>query len=172
MRVAARILLAALASAALACGEARPSGTAARGVGPEAGVEAKAVPRTEAAAGAEAVPSPRRSRRTVRKAPPADPTIGPTLASRPRGPYFDRPELLEGFVTVALRGVDPGAPRRLALWRMSPAPHRIATAASSAGGRFDFGQWPIPGEPVEYRVGPEGTGVPSEGDRSGVVISR
>ncbi len=62
-----------------------------------------------------------------------------------------------GHVSTALRGVDPGAPRRLELWRVDGAPRRVATTVSNEAGDFDFGQQLLPLRGVELQVVPSET---------------
>ena len=107
-----------------------------------------------------AVHSPRaaldRGRRSDRAADVEDDVI----RERRLWPYFDGTSPTAGAVTAALRGVDPGAPRRLVLWRFDPlgAPREIARSDSDAGGRFDFGQQLLALDGSRFQVVPLGQG--------------
>jgi len=72
-------------------------------------------------------------------------------------PYFARVNASPGHVSTALRGVDPGAPRRLELWRVDGAPRRVAMTVSDEAGHFDFGQQLLPLRGVELQVVPSET---------------
>lgn len=88
---------------------------------------------------------------------------GAALAPRPAAaqgslPRLDPIELEADRLSLRLRGHDPGAPRALVLWRSERgAERRVATTRSSVGGRFDFGEQPIPIAATAFFVVPEGT---------------
>jgi hypothetical protein len=66
---------------------------------------------------------------------------------------FDAVFVPAGALSVAVTGVDWGAPRELVLWRTNGEEYaRLATARSLRGGHFDFGQVVVPDRGLELAV--------------------
>lgn len=70
-----------------------------------------------------------------------------------RPPRLDSPSSLEGVHSYRARGFDPGGPRPLTLWRFDDLGFlRLASTASDASGRFDFGEQTLPTHEVYFHV--------------------
>jgi hypothetical protein len=68
---------------------------------------------------------------------------------------LDPPTLDPHALSFRATGTDPDPPRYLVLWRLSKGnPVRLNSTRSGVGGRFDFGQVPIPISEGTFHVSP------------------
>lgn len=75
------------------------------------------------------------------------------LAQSASAPRLTRVDPPAGAASVRVTGIDPGAPRRLELWRWQDGDFlRLARATSQPGGQFDFGQIALPSEGLDLQV--------------------
>jgi hypothetical protein len=103
--------------------------------------------------------------RRDRESRPRPSELHPTPSSDP--PIdFDRLSVAPEALSVAVTGVDWGAPRQLVLWRIEGERHaRLAATRSLEGGRFDFGQVLVPNRGLELVVTALGA-APGPADRA------
>ena len=81
---------------------------------------------------------------------PAAPESRPPVSGADAPIDFDRVRVTPEAFSVAVTGVDWGAPRQLVLWRLEGETYaRLAATRSREGGRFDFGQVVIPDRGLE-----------------------